>query len=643
MSYNLTYCRTHKEGISVGVGNRILHGLIVGASILFAAVPALAQGDPTGASVPAEKLAGVGLNFVWVLLAGALVFFMQAGFALVETGFTRAKNAAHTMAMNLMVFLVGAIGFWLMGFPLMFGNFGALGTLTGTDILSQGISIGGWNLLGNKGWFLAGEGYDVAVILLFFFQMVFMDTAVTIPTGSMAERVKFSAVIVASFFISMVLYPVFGNWVWGGGWLAQLGAQLGLGHGVVDFAGSGVVHTIGGMAALAGAIVLGPRIGKFKKDGSPVPFPGHDLPMGVLGTIILFFGWFGFNAGSTLAGSDLRLAVVAVNTMLAGAAGGLVALLYVKAKYGTFDVSMMCNGSLAGLVAITAPSAFVNPVIAVLIGSVAGLLVVEAAVFVERRLKLDDPVGAVSVHGVNGIWGMIALGLFADGTYGSGLNGVEGGVTGLFYGDPSQFVAQLVAIGVAVVWGFGLSYTFFKVYDKLFGMRVKPEEELAGLDVPEMGALAYPEFVLVQGGTAAAGVSEPVTAGAAVVDLGSRAGRVSDEVWGRKIEAVIRPERLEAVRQALAEVGVGGITVSEVRGFGEQRGYMETYRGSTLEIHLRPKIKIEVITPESKARQVVDCILTNARTGSVGDGKVFVYPLEDVIRVRTGERGTAAV
>ena len=621
-------------------------GFLAGAATalltLAAATPALAQGDPTGAGVPAEKLTGVGLNFVWVLVAGALVFFMQAGFALVETGFTRAKNAAHTMGMNLVVFLVGAIGFWLVGFPLMFGNVGALATLTGTDVLSRGISIGGWNLLGAKGWLLTGAAYDVAVVLLFFFQMVFMDTAVTIPTGAMAERIKFSAVIVGSFFISMLLYPVFGNWVWGGGWLSQLGLKLGLGHGVVDFAGSGVVHTIGGMAALAGALVLGPRHGKYNKDGTPVAIPGHDLPMGVLGTIILFFGWFGFNAGSTLAGSDLRLAVVAVNTMLAGAAGGLAALLYVKARFNTFDVSMMCNGALAGLVAITGPSAFVSPVSAVIIGGVGGILVVLAALFLERKLRIDDPVGAVAVHGVNGLWGLLALGLFADGTYGSGLNGVDGAVTGLFYGNPGQLVAQLVGMGVVVAWGFGASYLFYRAYDKLLGMRVRPEDEVAGLDVPEMGALAYPEFVLVHQGFGPA--AETRVATGHVLELSHRGvAPQSGNVWGRKVEAIIRPDRLEAVRTALAELGVGGVTVSEVRGFGEQQGFTETYRGATVKIPLVPKVKIEVITPEALSKRAVEAILEHARTGSVGDGKIFVYPLEDAIRVRTGERGAEAV
>jgi len=475
-------------------------------------------GDPTGANVGNLKdiavSAGtgtptlddvatqvaknkIGINFVWVLLTGMLIFFFQAGFALVETGFTQAKNAMHTMAMNLMVFLVGTIGFYLVGFALMFGGVGSVAALGGAAPLSHEFSLAGWGLFGTKGLLLStGGAYDVGVFALFFFQMVFMDTTCTIPTGGMAERVKFSAVVLGSFFISMIYYPLYGNWVWGGGWLAQLGSKLGLGHGVVDFAGSSVVHAMGGMAALAGAIVLGPRIGKFKKDGTPVAILGHDIPMAILGTIILFFGWFAFNAGSTLSGTDFRLSVVATNTMIAGAVGGFTAMMYMWWKYGKPDPSMTCNGALAGLVAITAPCAFVNSVAAFFIGAVAGVLVCVAVWFIEHKLKVDDPVGAVGVHAVNGIWGMIALGLFADGTYGDGLNGVAGGVTGLLYGDASQLWAQFVAVGVLFVWGFGSSFVFYKVLDKIMGIRVSKEDEINGLDIPEMGVCAYPDFVL---------------------------------------------------------------------------------------------------------------------------------------------------
>jgi Amt family ammonium transporter len=302
--------------------------------------------------------------------------------------------------------------------------------------------------------------------------------------------------VVGSFFVSMIYYPLFGNWMWGGGWLSTLGKNFGLGHGAVDFAGSSVVHAMGGMMALAGAIVIGPRVGKYKKDGTPVAFPGHHIPMAVIGTIILFFGWFAFNAGSTLNGQDFRLAVVAVNTMIAGAIGGLVAMFYMWARYGKPDVSMTCNGALAGLVAITAPCAFVSATSALAIGAIAGVLVCLAVTFIEIRLKIDDPVGAVAVHAVNGVWGIIALGLFADGTYGDGLNGVAGTVRGLFYGDPGQFAAQLVCVGVLAVWGFGASYLFYKALDKVMGIRVKRQDEQVGLDMSEIGALAYPSFQL---------------------------------------------------------------------------------------------------------------------------------------------------
>ena len=309
-------------------------------------------------------------------------------------------------------------------------------------------------LFGLKGFFLSGDTYDVGVFTLFLFQMVFMDTAVTIPTGAMAERWKWSSFCLFALFMGAFVYPLFANWVWGGGWLATLGSNFGLGHGHVDFAGSSVVHMVGGVAAMAGAIVLGPRIGKFTASGTPVAIPGHDIPMAITGTFILAFGWFGFNPGSTLAGGDLRIGVVAVNTMMAGTAGALTAMCFVWSRFGKPDPGMMVNGMLAGLVAITAPCAFVNSVSAVIIGGIAGILVVAAVLFIERTLKIDDPVGAIAVHGVNGAWGVLSLGLFADGTYGDGWNGVPGTVKGLFYGDASQFAAQCVGTLTCIVWVF---------------------------------------------------------------------------------------------------------------------------------------------------------------------------------------------
>ena len=312
-------------------------------------------------------------------------------------------------------------------------------------------------MLGGKGWFLAGVANDATVITLFLFQMVFMDTAATIPTGALAERWKFSSFCVYGLFMSMFLYPVFGCWVWGGGWLADLGVNFGLGNGHIDFAGSSVVHMTGAICGLAGAMVLGARIGKFNKDGSPNVIPAHNIPMVVLGTLILAFGWFGFNPGSTLASTDLRIGSIATCTMLATGAGCMSSLLYMWAVFGKPDPTMGCNGLLAGAVAITAPCAFVNPVSAVIIGAIAGILVIWGVLFVERILKVDDPVGAVAVHGINGAWGCLSIGLFATGEYGAGWNGVATAPLGLFYGGgPSQLFAQMIGVATNLVWSFRL-------------------------------------------------------------------------------------------------------------------------------------------------------------------------------------------
>ena len=514
------------------------------AAAPVAAAPAAPVPDPTGdntgtaADVPvkdakapaiAEVMAVVGhnkiaVNIVWTLITGFLVMFMQAGFALVETGFCRAKNAAHTMAMNFMIYPIGLLGYWICGFALQFGGVGAVAALGGTAPLNSefAVTLFGhpFGLFGTKGFFLGPDVYDVGVFALFLFQMVFMDTTCTIPTGAMAERWKWSSFLVYGFFISMFVYPIFGNWVWGGGWLSQLGVNFGLGHGHVDFAGSSVVHMVGGVAALAGAMVLGPRIGKYSKDGKPVAIPGHHIPMALLGTFILAFGWFGFNPGSTLAGGDLRIAVVATNTMLASAGGALAAMIYMMARFGKPDPSMMANGMLAGLVAITAPCAFVTAPVSVLIGVISGVLVCWSVFFVEGTLKVDDPVGAISVHGVNGAWGVLSLGLFADGVYGDGWNGVPGKVTGLFYGAPKQFLAECIGTLTCFAFVFVSMYAFFKLVDVIIGNRVSAEVEIAGLDMPEVGALAYPEFVLSSGGVgsvAPAPAPLPAPAGAPAV------------------------------------------------------------------------------------------------------------------------------
>jgi Amt family ammonium transporter len=461
-------------------------------------VTAAKPGEPTINEV--ADTAGhnkISINIVWTLFAGFLVMFMQAGFAMVEGGFTRAKNIAHTMGMNFLVYGIGVVGFWICGFAIMFGGVGAITALGGTPGLTNEISINlfgkSFGLIGSTGFFLNNKVYDVGIFTLFLFQMVFMDTTATIPTGAMAERWKFSSFIIYGFFISMFIYPIFGNWVWGGGWLASLGSNFGLGHGHVDFAGSSVVHMVGGVAALAGALVLGPRLGKYSKTGKSNAIPGHNIPMAIIGTFILAFGWFGFNAGSTLSGTDLRIGVIATNTMIASASGALAATVFMLFKFRKPDPSMMANGMLAGLVAITAPCAFVNSISAFIIGAVAGVIVILAVFFVDNKLKIDDPVGAIAVHGVNGFWGVLALGLFADGSYGAGWNGVPGTVTGLFYGNAGQFIAELIGGIVCIVFVFSTMYSFFKLCDMVWGIRVSEKNEIEGLDMPEMGIKGYDE------------------------------------------------------------------------------------------------------------------------------------------------------
>ena len=434
-------------------------------------------------------------NLMWTLIAGFLVMFMQVGFALLETGLVRAKNAAHTMGMNILVYGIGIMGFWACGFALQMGGVGALGTFGGDPTLANEytITIAGHaiGLFGTKGFFLTGATFTSGVAALFLFQMVFMDTAATIPTGGLAERWKFSAFVLFSVVIATIIYPIYANWVWGGGWLSTLGANFGLGHGHVDFAGSSVVHMTGGVMALVGAKMIGARQGKFDEKGNPKPIPGHNIPMAVTGTLILAFGWFGFNAGSTLAGTDARIAVIATNTMLASASGAVLGYLWSVVRFGKPDLTMICNGLLAGLVGITAPCAFVSAPIAVMVGAVAGVLVIEAALFVERKMKIDDPVGAVAVHCVCGAWGILAVGLFANGTYGDGLNGVAGGVTGLFYGDTGQLWASLIGIAVNFAWVGGVTFAVLKLLDKTIGIRVSKEIEQDGLDEAEVGVPAY--------------------------------------------------------------------------------------------------------------------------------------------------------
>lgn len=458
------------------MGNTKYTNIAASAFVLLLLLTTIAMaGDPNGSNTYTDDVAGMKLavNFAWTLIGAFLVFFMQAGFAFLGAGALRVKNTVNYFAKSYMDFSIGALTYWAVGFALMFG---------GSKLyagLEDGNSIIGWS-----GWFLSGNSYDVSTMMFWMFQVVFAATAATIVAGACAERMKLQAYLIYSGIVTAVIYAIYGHWVWGGGWLATLP----YGVGVRDFAGSGVVHAVGGMVALAGIYLLGPRIGKFNRDGVPNAIPGHDVPMIVMGTFFLFFGWFGFNPASTLAATDLRISVIAVNTFLAGAAGATLVCYYTFFKTKKVDIALTCNGALAGLVGITASCAYVPTWAAVVIGVVSGFIVMYGIKFNDWVLKVDDPVGAVAVHGYNGLWGLLTVGIFADGTY--------GGVSGLIAGNTSQIIAQLIDMVVVVVWAFGTGYILFYIIKKIVGLRVSPEEELTGLDLGEHGYSAYPEFVI---------------------------------------------------------------------------------------------------------------------------------------------------
>ena len=493
---------------------RLMFVVIMVTAVVMAFVGPAFGADPkpvyqTPAVAPGDV--GVSLNLLWVVLGAVLVIFMQAGFALVETGFCRAKHAAHVVSTNFAIFGLGFVGFFFVGYAFMFGGFSYPGYF-GMDGATGGplIGSGHWVFLWHGGFALTNlHGIkNVAPVTAFFLYMVaFMDTTGTIPTGSMAERWNWKAFVGWGLFVGTVFYPLFGAWTWGGGWLSQLGNSLHWGFGYVDFAGSGVVHAMGGVAGLAGAMVLGPRIGRFGADGKPKTLGAHNIPLAILGTFILLVGWFGFNAASTFGATDVRFAVVATNTAIAAAFGATVAMFYVMKRMGKPDPGMMANGMLAGLVAITAPCAFIQPWAAAVIGGIAAIIVVESVFFFERR-GIDDPVGAISVHGVGGIFGVLCVGTFSSGEDGTGWNlttagsaAKASGVTGVLY-DASLGFKQLLSQGVGALVictvFFGLAFAFFKIQNAMMkgGIRSKAEDEIMGLDLPEMGVLAYDNLSL---------------------------------------------------------------------------------------------------------------------------------------------------
>jgi Amt family ammonium transporter len=472
-------------------------GALFGAGIMTL----LLGGTAFAADADPVAVLGSQTNLLWIVLGAVLVIFMQAGFALVETGYTQKKNANHVMSTNFAIFGLGFVGFLFVGFPLAFAGFsvtpapgvpgfGLDKPMNGTGLPAlggehSGIFYWGYSHLGN--------GASPGLLAFFLYMVAFMDTTATIPTGSMAERWKWKSFAQWGLFCGAIYYPLFAAWTWGGGWLAKTWSSIHAGAGYVDFAGSGVVHAVGGVAALAGSIVLGPRIGKYNADKTANTIPGHNLPMAQLGCFVLLFGWFGFNAASTFAATDVQFATVAANTAIAAAVGATVAMYYIIHKTGKVDSGMMVNGMLAGLVAITAPCAFVAPWAAAVIGAVAAILVIVAVGFIERR-GIDDPVGAIAVHGVGGIFGVLCVGIFANGKYGAGWNGsASTGVKGIIEGDWGQLGAQALGALVIMTVIFGIAFGFFKIQNALTkgGIRPPKEMEEEGMDMPEMGAYAY--------------------------------------------------------------------------------------------------------------------------------------------------------
>lgn len=449
------------------------------ALVLMMMLPAASAADPSGASNPGT-LEGVmsSIDYIWVLVCAFLVFFMQAGFALVEAGMVRVKNVANVLMKNFMDFVMGTVVFLVIGYSLFMGT--DAGGIVGDPTTA---------------FLLLGDAYDVSTMLSWFFMLVFAATAVTIVSGAIAERPKFKTYLLYSAAVTAFIYPIYAHWVWGGGWLAasDFMVDLGGGYGALDFAGSGVVHALGGLLALAACLAIGPRIGRYTKDGKPLPIPGHNLTMVMLGGFILWFGWFGFNAGSTLSGNQLVIAKICVTTVIAAAGGALTALLISWKRAGSADLGLTVNGMLGGLVGITAGCAWVEPWAALLIGVVAGFIVCYGVWFLESR-GVDDVVGAISVHGFNGLWGLIALGLFADGTY--GVYTTDGPlVTGLLYGNAGFLGAQIISAAAVAAWAMGTGFALFYGLKRTVGLRVTPEEELQGLDISEHNVSAYPEMV----------------------------------------------------------------------------------------------------------------------------------------------------
>lgn len=568
-----------------------------------------------------------GVNTMWVLVGAALVFFMQAGFAAVESGFTRSKNAGNIIMKNLMDFAIGTPLYWLTGFGIMFGEGAIFGTI---DFFTRGGATGAYDSVLPNG---------VSFFAYFIFQTVFCATAATIVSGAMAERTKFSSYCIYSAVISAVIYPISGHWIWGGGWLSQLGFH--------DFAGSTAVHMLGGVCALIGAAFLGPRIGKYGKDGKPKAIPGHNIPLGALGVFILWFCWFGFNGCSTVGMTDGNAALagkVFVNTNLAAAIATVSTMIITWVRYKKPDVSMTLNGSLAGLVAITAGCDIVNPWASAVIGLFASFAVVFGIEFVEKVLKIDDPVGAVGVHCLNG-----ALGTLLTGVLCSNESLEAMGMSRLNF-----FGVQCLGVLATAAWAaITITITFF-IIKKTVGLRVTKEEELSGLDLPEHGLVsAYADFQPIFAHMSAPSANEGKKGSAAVkkvdiddavpVQIKTPKTPVASDVKLTKIEIFAKQERFEMLKDAMLEIGITGMTVTNVLGCGVQKGKPEYYRGAVQEITLHPRVQVEIVVSKIPVKTVVETAKKVLYTGHIGDGKIFVYDVENVVKVRTGEEGISAL
>ncbi len=564
---------------------------------------------------------------LWVLLAAILVFFMNLGFAAVEAGFARAKNTVNILSKNFIVFAISSLGFMLLGWGLMFGGDNPF---IGTEHLF---------VLGSSDLSYYGDTLTSTVPFWgkFFFQLVFCGTAATIVSGAVAERIKYISFILFSFVLTLVIYPIVGHWIWGGGWLSQLG--------FLDFAGDSAVHSVGGWAALSGAIILGPRIGKYGKDGKPRAIPGHNMSLAVIGLFVLWLGWFGFNPGSTMSfqnPSDVMHILVTTNTSAIAAV--LTSTITAWVFIGKPDLGMTINGCLAGLVGITGGCAYFTVGVSLLIGAVSGILVVFLVVFFDR-VRVDDPVGATSVHLGCGVFGTICVGLFAkDGT--TSLSTVNG----LFYGGGFSLLGvELLGIAAVGAFVFITSSAVWLVLKKTIGIRVSREEELAGLDVGEHGNQAYPDFV-------AASLDEYPTTGEETTPAPPAVG--ADEAIPvihkaapaqgagpkmTRVSIITNQSRFAQLQNALDRLGVTGLTVTNVFGYGVQKGHETYFRGAPVEARLLPKMKIDVVICKIPTQTLVETVKQALYTGNVGDGKIFIYDVEQVVKVRTGETGYDAL